>query len=333
MAKYDGQITEAKNLLPNAKNILVALPVASDIDKFAAGLALFLSLKATGKQVSIVCEDTVLVAQAHLFGVDNIQKNIALINNGNFVITLGGVALPDPTSPNGWKVPSLENLDWYGEAGNLNLVFHVIPGQNFQPTSVTPHSQGSGLDLIFVIGSPDLNSLGSIYAANQQVFSGTHIANIDNHQINTGFGVTNVLDQNVSSVSEMMADLIPSLGLPFDADMASNLLAGIFDATANLTGNVGADTFLAVAQCLRVGGKRPGQVMQPQPAGFDLSALMPRQPEPMTPPPVQNEFPTPPVVSQNLAPETPQGEATNPGMEIEAEPDWLTPKIFKAGQG
>lgn len=355
MAKYDGQITELKNLLPGAKNILIALPVNSSLDKLSAGLALFLSLSSGGKQISVVCDDTIRVAQAHLFGIDHVQKSLPSTEGGNYVLTLEGVAIADPASPNGWKVPALENLDWYGENNNLNLVFHVVPGQSFTPRSVVPHSQGSGFDLIFVIGAPDLNSLGTIYSTNSQAFSGVHTANVDNQAGNTSFGATNILDSN-ASICEIMFDLIPSLGLSLDEDSASNLLVGIFDATANLSNqNVGPDTFMAVANCLRAGGKKPGEtvvqpvfsvppapISQPVPTpqpGFDLSALMPK-PTPLTPPtvpiesgPVQNDFPTPPVVSQNLAPEIPVGEAVTPGTELEAEPDWLTPKVFKGGQG
>lgn len=335
MAKYDAQLTELKNLLPNVKNILIALPAQADIDELAGALALFLSLKAAVKEVLVVSDETIRVAQAHLFGIDHVQKNIPPTEGGNFIITLGGVAVSDTASPSGWKVPALQSLDWHGEAGNLNLVFHVVPGQTFAPTSVTPHAQGSGFNLIFVVGSPDLNSLGGIYQQNQQAFSGVHIVNIDNQIGNTGFGSTNVLDQSASSVSEIMADLIPSLSLPFDGDTASNILAGIFDATSNLTtASVGADTFAIVANCLRVGGKKPGvqpavqSTPQPTP-GFDLSALMPAPPrgEPKTP----ESIVPPPVISQNLAPETPVGEAVTPGTEIEAEPDWLTPKVFKGG--
>src|SRR5438445_31084 len=74
--KYDSQLIELKNSLPNAKSVLIALPVGADIDKFAAGLALFLALKNSSKEVSIVSEDTIRVAQAHLFGVDNITKTM-----------------------------------------------------------------------------------------------------------------------------------------------------------------------------------------------------------------------------------------------------------------
>jgi hypothetical protein len=340
MAKYDNQIAELKNLLPNAKNILIAVPAGASIDKLASALALSLTLEASQKQVSVVCQDTIQVAQSHLFNIDKV-KNTLPSSGGDFTLTLEGVAVPDTTTETGWKVPALSTMDYVAENNNLNLIFHVIPGQTFQPTGIVPHFQGSGFNLIITVGAPDLNSLGSIYQQNQAAFSGVPIVNIDNSGSNTGFGQTNVVDPNATSVSEMLVDLIPSLGLSLDADTASNLLAGIFSATNNLTTpNMNADTFMAVANCLRVGGKKPQANEVPTGQGLDLSGLMPKpaveqpqyQPEPtFTNPPV---VPQPqPTSTQPLAPEAPKGEVASTGTEIEAEPDWLTPKIFKAGQG
>ena len=272
---------------------------------------------AQDKQVNIICEDTIKVFQSHLFGVDHIKQTIPQSSNGNFMISIEGVAIPDQADPKGGKVPSLQTLDYYVSGNNLELVFNVLPGQTFQPGKITPRFQGAGFNLIFVIGSANLNNLGSCYSQNAQVFSGVHIVNIDN-QTNTGFGQTNVLDQAASSISEMVVDLIPSLGLPLDADTASNLLAGIFEKTINLTaGNTGADTFLAVSNLLRAGGKKPGESVSTIPSapatpGFDLSVLMPPD----------SSFVVPPVVS---------GSQNQPSIIETAEPDWLTPKIFKSG--
>ncbi|MBI2334662.1 hypothetical protein HYU96_02575, partial [Candidatus Daviesbacteria bacterium] len=155
--KYDSQITELKNLLPTAKNILIALPVGADTDRLAAALSLFLIFEAQGKQVSVVSEDSMRVAQAHLFGVDHVQKTLPQTEGGNLTLTLEGVASPDGT------VPALEKLDWYAENNNLNLVFHVLAGQTFQPAKIVPRYQGSGFDLVFVIGAANLDSLGSLY--------------------------------------------------------------------------------------------------------------------------------------------------------------------------
>ena len=298
--KYDAQLTELKNLLPNVKNILIALPVGADIDKLASGLSLYLNLTKAGKQVSIVCETDVTVAQTNLVGVDKIQKTV----------------------------------------NNLNLVFHTLPGQTFQPSNVIPKPASTGFDLIFTIGANTVMSLGSIYAQNVQLFSGIHLANLDNQPTNTNFGQTNINDVSASSISEILTDVIPALGLTIDSDTATNLLAGIFDSTANLTNQkVGADTYLAVATNMKIGGRKPASETAAQPSlGFGINDLQPQQLAPIqsgpaatagpadvfTMPPV---VPTTPPVTINSAPfaSIPSPEDTTSAPE----PGWLTPKVFK----
>lgn len=342
--KYDSQLTELKTLLPNAKNILIGLPTNSSIDQLSAGLALFLTLEAAGKQVSIVCDDELKVGQSHLFGIDHIQKTFPSTDGGNLTLTLEGVAASDNS------VPALEKLDWYAEGNNLNLVFHVLPGQTFQPSKIVPKYQGSGFNLIFVIGAANLNALGNIYSSNPQTFSQTHIADIDNQTTNTSFGQTNVLDTGSASLSEIMVSIITDLGFTLDSDSASNLLAGIFDATSNLTNDkANAETFMAVANCLRVGGRKPliSATNQQTTPSFDWTALMPKDQPNVPQVPVSNipEYAVPPVVSSNQPVVDNSGDdsipmqANQPSPEerpVEegvisetVEPEWLTPKIFK----
>lgn len=352
--KYDLKLTEVKNLLPAAKSILIAVPAGASIDTLSASLALFLILQASGKQVSIVCDDTITVGQSMLFGVDHIQKNIPSTEGGNLTVTLEGVAASDNT------IPALEKLDWYAENSNLNLVFHVLPGQTFQPAKIIPHYQGSGFNLIFVVGAVNLNALGNVYSANQQAFSGTHIVNIDTQSANTSFGQTNVLDTNASSLSEVMSSLITDLGFILNTDVASNLLAGIFEATNNLTNDrVSAETYMAVANCLRVGGRKPTYAKasegKPSQPAYDWNALMPAsantQPVPQVQPSsvspqatLMTDYTVPPVAK--VQPVIDQGDDFQPSPPIQSgspeerpagegvisetvEPEWLTPKIFK----
>lgn len=347
--KYDAQLPELKNLLPTTKSILIAIPANASIDQLAASLALFLTFEGAGKQVTIVCDDAIKVGQSYLFGVDHIQNLLPKTDGGNLTLTLEGVAASDGT------VPALEKLDWSAANNNLNLVFHVLPGQTFQPAKIVPHYQGGGFDLIFVIGAVNLTALGNVYAVNSQAFSGTHLVNIDTQSSNTSFGQTNILDTNASSVSEVVGNVLADLGFVLNADTASNLLAGIFEATNNLTNEkVNAETYLTVANCLRVGGKKPGllqaqpqvQATVPIPAtqqttpAYDWSTLMPKDPTAVSQPTPQavpvSEYTVPPVI-----PSFPQAQPVQTGGSPEerpagegvisetVEPEWLTPKIFK----
>ncbi len=124
------------------------------------------------------------------------------------------------------------------------------------------------------------------------------------------------------------------LGLSLDADSASNLLAGLFESTNNLSDpKVTADTYMAVANCLRVGGKKPG-VLQKQPEvvansdilqqpAYDWNALSAAIGQKVTP---QTQSVPDFITPQPSPEERPAGEGV---ISETIEPEWLTPKIFK----
>lgn len=334
--KYDSLLTNLKNAFPSAQNVLIALPSNTDLDKLGAGLSLFLVLEAAGKKVSIVCDDTIKVAQSHLFGIDHVKNLLPASNAGNLVLTLEGII-----SVNG-TIPALEKLDWFAENNNLNLVFHVVPGQSFQPVKITPKYQMGAFDVIFTIGANSLQFLGMVYNANAQSFANCHIVNIDNQMANTNFGQTNIIDTASSSLSEIVANLITDLSLIMDADSATNLLAGIFNQTANLTDSkVSAETYQVVANCLKLGGRKPDsqvtqQVQNPVFNSQFFQAQTGQQPtisasDFTVPPVVDNNSQSPINVSDSRA-NTPSFEERPAGEGVVSEtiePDWLTPKIFK----
>ncbi len=265
--KYDQQLTELKSQLPAAKSILIALPGTFSVDKLASALSLMLSLKKLGKEVSIVTEGQPLVSHGNLYGVGEVKNQINPNTGDNFIISLEGVV--DSTG----QIPSLEKLDWYPEGQNLNLVFHAMPGQKFEPINISHKRQGGGgFNIAFIIGASSLNDLGSVYTQNMQMFANSYLVNIDSNPQNQNFGKTNVLDSNAGSISEIIMQLFPSLGLSADNDIASNVVAGIYDATANLT-NAKPDSFIAVGQAMQLGAKLP-QVQSPQaPAPQPVSQL------------------------------------------------------------
>lgn len=322
--KYEAQLQALKNLLPQAQNILIALPSEVDIDNLASALALLLSLQQSGKQVAIVSGGVIKVEHAHLFGIGQIKNQLPETRGGNFVITLGGVVAPDGT------VPSLQKLDWAPsgvEQKDLKLTFYVVPGQKFSPTHITPGYEGGSFNLIFVLGTSNLTLLGDLYNGNREVFSTTPLVNIDQKAGNTNFGTINFVDPEASSLSEIVGQVISIFQLPLDTDIASNLLAGIFAATSNMqSSQVTAEAYEIVAGALKAGGKKPGAVPSPQPSmmafaqpqpqvtNYDLDKVFNPQPSPVSPQP------------QPSPEEIPAGEKI-----MTPEDDWLTPKIFKGG--
>lgn len=343
--KYTQEISQIQPILQSAQNILIVLPSEINIDKLASGLSLFLSLKQSGKNVSIVTEGIIRVGHSNLFGVGQVGSQITATKGGDLTITLGGVVSIDG------KVPALQNLDWAPtgvEKKDLKLTFHVMAGQKFEPTFITPNFEGGEYDLIFAVGAENLNVLGSVYTNNAQIFSSSQIINIDNQENNGKFGTINIVDGATSSLSEIIGQIILGLNIPFDGDIATNILNGIFDATKNLSGEkVGAETYEIVANSLKVGGIKPNFAeaplgkptinivpqdvpVQPTSNGFDLSKIF-NAPVTISAP---DNFTVPAVVSSDSTPQ-PSPEETVVGERVESESpeaDWLTPKIF-SGKG
>ena len=333
MQKFD-QLNDVKNQLSTASKVLIALPAQFSTDELAAGLSLYLSLELAHKEVTIVTEGPVKVSDSSLFGVGQVTKTLPPIGGGNLVLSLEGVVAADGS------VPALEKLDYFPEGSNLNLVFVVKPGEKFEPARITPKFQGSGFNMIITVGATNLNQLGGVYANNSQIFSGITVVNIDNDQNNSQFGTINLVDPGCATVSEMVAQILSTLGTPMDQDIASNILIGIYTATANLSSNVKPDTFIAVGYAMQAGGKLPvaqgAPIQSQQPVPVISQApinSVPAQPAPAQP---QQNIPFNqifgfPVQGGGAAEEVPQGEqafSSNPEVQ-NPDPDWLTPKIFK----
>lgn len=338
--KYDAQIGQIQSQLPAAKSILIALSEQPSIDELASGLAMFLAFHQSGKEVAIVSQGTIKVSQSHLYGIDQVRNSLPQTSGGDLTLTLEGVVAADGT------VPALEKLDWFPEGQNLNLVFHVMPGQTFEPRRIVPNYKGGSFNMVFVIGASSLTALGALYTANQSVFSGVPIINIDNDSASSQFGQVNIIDA-VPTVSEMLVQIIPALGLQLDADTASNLLAGIYDATQNLTQNSGPDTFIAVGMAMQSGGKMPQSAapvsnIEPsaQPAFPPLNQVFGFPAQPDQAQSVNNVVPQETAsiavnsVAEQVSPEErPNNEQMSGGSPeiLNPDPNWLTPKIFKGG--
>lgn len=358
--KYDLQVSQIQPIIHSAQNILIAVSSEVSEDKLASGLALFLSLKQAGKNVSIVSDAALTVGFTHLFGIGNIKNSLPQSSGGNYTITLGNVVGTDG------MIPALQNLDWAPCGTNktdLKLTFHVNPGQKFEPTFVTPEYESGNFDLIITIGAATWLALGTIYANNSQAFSGSTVLNIDNNPENTNFGQLNLIDGG-ASLSEIIGLILPALSLPYEGDCASNIIAGLFASTNSLQ-SASADSFEVMAQALRVGGQKPSSIPNTAPMSDPNAqvAATTGMPAWVSPPqqaaPQETVQPENPTQGLNISPflnpqnfsvdvssaqtqpepakpeeqssqeEVPMGEAA---QTISPEADWLTPKIFKSNK-
>lgn len=87
-------------------------------------------------------------------------------------------------------------------------------------------------DAAFVIGAPDKESLGTLYAENPDIFYEIPIVDIDTSAGNERFGQVNLVDVTASSVSEILFETLLSVSpARIGESVAECLLAGIIAAT------------------------------------------------------------------------------------------------------
>ena len=242
------QLQELKTKLGTAQTVLLSIPTNPSQDVVASALALYLSIKQSGKTVSIVASSAPVVRDSHLVGLDKISEDVG---GTNLVITL--------------DVPEniIDKVTSNTEGGHLNLI--IAPAKGAAPLTaqnVKFGYSGAAADLVMVIGAADLKDIGSLAEKELELFKAERIANISN-QVGS-FGAINITDPS-SSNSELVTALLKELALPLDVDIANNLMQGIESATSGLSSpNMTADTFEALAVLYRTGARRttpsaPGQ--------------------------------------------------------------------------
>jgi hypothetical protein len=255
--------------LTTAQSALIILPEEPNKDMVAAALSWGLALNKAGKKASVVCSGEMMVEYSDLVGVDKVSQKLA-----GKILTIA-FDIEDSTQKVSYNVE------------NNKLKIFIEPKEGFPPISTDKieYSYGGGqADLVFLIGVKDWEQLGKIYQDNQNFFKKAKTINFE----------LNDSHFQAASWSELISLLLANLKLPTDADMATNLLAGMEEATKNFSSpQAGAGTFEAAAFCLRNGGQRSRRKMNLRPMSTEISAQKPPE------------------------------EVKKPS------PDWLTPKIYK----
>jgi bifunctional oligoribonuclease and PAP phosphatase NrnA len=86
-------------------------------------------------------------------------------------------------------------------------------------------------DVAVVVDAGDLSRTGTIATEHADWLSRSRIINIDHHISNPGFGAAQLIDATAAATCELIALLLPELGVAIDAELATALLGGIVQDT------------------------------------------------------------------------------------------------------
>ncbi len=237
----DQQLLE---ILNKAKLILITFSTTRGGDALGSSLALASFLEKQGKQVDLV------VSNWQLPGIYRFLPNIKRIKNQlsslrKFIVSLD-------LSSN-----KLEDLSYSVDNDRLHIYLTPKSG-TFNASDLTTRSTNFMYDLVIVIDSPDLESLGEIYHNNTEFFYQTTIINIDHSINNEHFGQINLVDFNTASTAEIVFRILKNLHPDhLTADIATNLYTGLSAATKSFkTPSVTPETLSHAAELISLGARR-----------------------------------------------------------------------------
>lgn len=240
MLSLDQQILEQ---VDKANRILITFGRDWKGDNVAAALALKSWLESRGKLADIVTE------KPHSASVFSFLPGFALIgheldNVRRFIISLN---LNNAT---------VDQVEYRLEKQSLDFI--VSPKEGFfTPADISSRSSGFRYTLIVVLGTPDLESLGSIYDRDTEFFFKTPIINIDHNPANENFGQINLVDVTAVAVTEIIYHIMSNAKATITEDTATCLLSGLITETKSFkTANITPHALTVASRLVTLGGRR-----------------------------------------------------------------------------
>ena len=236
-------ISQIKDFLETAQNILVLVDSNAEIDVLAASSALFLSLEMSGKNVVFASPNPLVNFNKNLAGLDKVQTEIS---NKNLIVGFD------------YDEAAVEKVSYHiGEKTN-RFYLTVQPKKGYKPLnkdSVEVGYVGAEADLIFVVGVHNYESLEHLYIGNEQFFTNTTVVSINNFDAQVGDIRLNT-SKNIN-ISSAVTELVRQANLEIPEGAATNLLLSIETTTDNFKSlSITPELLEAAAWLMRKGARR-----------------------------------------------------------------------------
>jgi phosphoesterase RecJ-like protein len=109
-------------------------------------------------------------------------------------------------------------------------------------------------DVAVVVDAGELSRIGSVVTEQADWFARARLVNIDHHVSNPGYGAAVWIDPEAAATCELITLLLPELGVPLDAELATALMAGIVQDTHTFAHpNATARTLRVAAELVEAG--------------------------------------------------------------------------------
>jgi len=230
-------------LIKKSSYPLILIPENPEGDAIASALALFLILKKIDKNPQIACSKAIAEKFFFLPRQEEIRHHISGERAYKISLNVGNNEIKELS---------------YEQIGNMLNVNIITKSSSINKNSLNLEPSKFKYDLILILSTPDLESLGKIYFDNTELFFQTPIINIDHHPSNEYFGTVNLVEVTSASTAEIVAEIKNAI-LPEknDEEISTLLLAGIIAETNNFQSNaINPSTFSTAASLLAAGAKQ-----------------------------------------------------------------------------
>ncbi len=237
--------------IEKSEHILISFPMDWNGDAVASALSFYLLLKKMGKDVEVIAQK-----------IEGFSTDVNSIKSFSFLPSFSDIK--DSLKNLRKFIVSIDiskakinQIKYTVENNVLNFIISPEYGW-FTHEDISSSSSGFKYDLIIVLDTPDLESLGNIYDNHIEFFYKTSIINIDYHSSNEEFGQINFIDLNAVSTSEILYYLFKNHQNDLiDENIATCLLAGIIHKTKNFkTANLTPHTLLTTSKLISLGARR-----------------------------------------------------------------------------
>lgn len=235
-------------LVRQSRQILIAIRQDWNGDSLSSALALSAFLHKMGKKADVVCSEfkpsnnfSFLPYGEVKSDLDNLQKFVVSVDIAK---------------------TGLGEFEYDETDGRLNIFITPKSGQ-LAKENVSVSMSGFKYDLVFLINSPDLESLGNIYQANPDFFYAATKINIDHSHKNEHYGNINLVNLAAAATAEALFDLFKEWDEDLiDENIATWLLAGVIASTKNFKSTEVTPRILNLAGVLIAKGGRRDQIIQ-----------------------------------------------------------------------
>ncbi|MCC6711205.1 MAG: hypothetical protein IT416_02520 [Candidatus Pacebacteria bacterium] len=243
------QVNSLKEYFQSAESIAIILGPKPTVDQLAVASSLFHGCVSVGKEVGFYAPQK--ISDDYFLALKELQTNLG---KQNLVISFD------------YDEQAVDKVSYHIAEESKKFYLTIKPKKGIKPLdpkSVEFGYAGTDIDLVFLVGVHDLESLEQLYFGYESLYQNSYVVTL--HNFKPEIGTTQFDLSGSSSMSENIIDLFDNLELVINEPMATALLMGIEHTTNYLQSfTTTAETFEKVARLLRMGARRTKRVDSPE---------------------------------------------------------------------